>query len=111
MMISKPIRIFLYLSLVCALSLYAQDTPQQRAVPQQDQIIDLGEIKIDARVELPQVQILDKRIEPNFEDVRAEKSFQDELHNPSEEIKFNAITSGKVQPISDISALLQKKRF
>lgn len=110
-MSSKPTKIFLYLSLICVLNLYAQDAPQPQSTGQRDQVIDLGEIRIDARVELPQVQILDKRIEPNFEDVRAEKSFQEELHGPSEQLIFNAITSGKIQPIRDINVLLNKKRF
>lgn len=104
-------KIILLSILFCSFSLLAQDTTVQQPAQPQDRIIDLGEIKIDARVELPQVQILNKRIEPNFEDVRAQKSFQSELTGTSEYLKFNAITSGKVKPIPDVKALLSKKRF
>lgn len=107
----KIFQIILLLMLLCSINLFAQDTTSQQMTGTQNRIIDLGEIKIDARVELPQVQILDKRIEPNFEDVRAEKSFQSELTGKSEYMKFSAITSGKVKPIPDIKALLSKKRF
>ncbi len=110
----KIIKTILLLTLFCVINLVAQDTsppPQQQQTTQQDRVMDLGEIKIDARVELPQVQILDQRIQPDFEDVRAEKSFQAELTGSSEQLKFNAITSGKVTKIKDIKALLNRKRF
>jgi hypothetical protein len=110
-MLSKIINLLLLLVLFCSLSLSAQDTPQQSAGQQRDQVLELGEIKIDARVELPQVQILNKRLQPDFEDIKAEKSFQAELSGASEQMKFTAITSGKVRPIKDIDALLNKKRF
>jgi hypothetical protein len=110
-MLNNLIKIVGLFILFCSLNILAQDTTGQRTAEPQDRIIDLGEIQIDARVELPQVQILDKRIEPNFEDVRAEKSFQSELTGTPEFLKFNAITSGKVKPIPDIRALLDKKRF
>lgn len=106
--ITKTILLFI---LFCSFNLLAQNTTRQQTAEPRDRIIDLGEIKIDARVELPQVQILDKRIEPNFEDVRAEKSFQSELAGTSEYLRFSAITSGKVKPIPDVKALLSKKRF
>lgn len=105
-MLCKICNFFIFFSLISSLSLFAQDTPQQK-----DQVIDLGEIKIDARVELPQVQILNKRLEPDFEDIQAEKSFQSELHSTSEQLKFTAITSGKVKQIKDINELLNKKRY
>lgn len=111
MMLSKIINLLLLLALFCSLNLLAQDTPQPRAAQQRDQVLDLGEIKIDARVELPQVQILDKRLQPDFEDIEAEKSFQAELGGASEQLKFTAITGGKVRPIKDIETLLNKKRF
>jgi len=110
-MLSKIINLLLLLILSCFLNLSAQDTPQQSATQQREQVLDLGEIKIDARVELPQVQILNKRLQPDFEDIKAEKSFQAELSGASEQMKFTAITSGKVRPIKDINALLNKKRF
>jgi hypothetical protein len=111
MMMNKISKFFLFLFLISSLSLFAQDQQQQGTSQQQDQILDLGEIKIDARVELPQVQILDKRLEPDFEDIKTEKSFQSELSSASEQLKFTAITSGKVRPIENIKELLNKKRF
>ena len=111
MMSSKIVSLLLLLIFVCSLNLRAQDTPQQGAGQQRDQVLDLGEIKIDARVELPQVQILNKRLQPDFEDIKAEKSFQSELSGASEQLKFTAITSGKVRQIKDINSLLNKKRF
>lgn len=110
-MLSKIIHLVLLLILGSLLNLSAQDTPQQSAPQKRDQVLDLGEIKIDARVELPQVQILNKRLQPDFEDIKAEKSFQSELSGASEQMKFTAITSGKVRPIKDVDALLNKKRF
>jgi hypothetical protein len=110
----KLITTILLFTLFCFVNLFAQDTSQPQQQPgqtQQDQVLDLGEIKIDARVELPQVQILDQRVQPDFEDVRAEKSFQAELAGSSEQLQFTAITSGKVTKIKDIKALLDKKRF
>ena len=111
MMLNKIVNLLLLLVLFCSLNLLAQDTPQQDTGQQRDQVLDLGEIKIDARVELPQVQILNKRLQPDFEDIQAEKSFRSELSGTSEQLKFTAITSGKVRQIKDISALLNKKRF
>ena len=112
MMINKISKFFLFLFLISSLSLFAQDPQQQQGTSQQqDQVLDLGEIKIDARVELPQVQILDKRLEPDFEDIKTDKSFQSELSSASEQLKFTAITSGKVKSIKNINELLSKKRF
>jgi hypothetical protein len=111
MMSGKIVHLLLLLIFVCSLNLLSQDTPQQVAGQQRDQVLDLGEIKIDARVELPQVQILNKRLQPDFEDIKAEKSFQSELSGASEQLKFTAITSGKVRQIKDINSLLNKKRF
>ena len=94
-----------------SVSLYAQSSNESPQTNQQSDIIDLGDIKIDARVELPQVQIIDKRIEPDFEDVRAQKSYSSELSGRSERMKFQAITSGKVETVKNINTLLNKKRF
>ena len=76
-------------------------------------VIDLTSrsYSISARMELPQVRIFDKRITPDFKEVTAEKSFANELKIGSENIKFEPITSGKVDPISNIEELLKKKRF
>lgn len=64
-----------------------------------------------ARMELPQVKIIERRTPPNFKQVAAEKSFINELKSGSEQIQFEPITSGKVKPVADIEKLLKKKRF
>ena len=110
-MLSKFISLSLLLIFSCSFNLLAQDSNQQSTAQQGDQVLDLGEIQIDARVELPQVQILNKRLQPTFEDIKAEKSFQAELSGSSEQLKFTAVTSGKVRQIKNIDALLNKKRF
>ncbi len=74
-------------------------------------VVNIGPIKLDVRIELPQVHILDKRIAPEFEDVKAEKRFDAEINSKAEYIKFEPITSMKVKPIKNVEALLNKKRF
>ena len=86
-----------------------QNPPQQP--PARGKVIELGKIKINARIELPQVQIIDKRVSPKFQEVKAEKDFSVELAGGLEGFKFKAITSGKVEPIKNIKELLNRKRF
>lgn len=96
-------------------SLFAQepqepeDPPQRATNPQQ--VIQLEAQIVDTRVELPQVQILDKRKKTDFDEVKVEKSFTSELSSKSEELKFTPNTSGKIKSIKDIQSLLNKKRF
>ena len=85
------------------------NSPQQAGTA--PKLIKLGPIKIKARIELPTVTVLDKRIPPEFQEVKAEKSFVDELQNSGEILQFSPVTSGKVSPIPNIEALLNKKRF
>ncbi len=94
-----------------ALMAQQNSPPQQRAAEGPPGVIQLGPVQIEARIELPQVQILDKRIEPEFEEVQAEKSFALELRSETEAVRFLPVTSGKVKPIKNINALLNKKRF
>jgi len=89
------------------------DTPNE---PQQGStVIDLTKLgktyTISARMELPQVRIFDRRITPDFKEVTAEKSFIGELSTRAEQIEFEPITSGRVDPIPNVEALLKKKRF
>lgn len=88
---------------------------QQQGSPSTQQppgkVIQLKELKIDVRQELPTVQILDRRIEGEFEQVKVAKDFQAELIGQTEKILFNPITSGRVQPIENPARLLAKKRF
>lgn len=75
------------------------------------QVIEIEAQILDARVELPQVQILDKRKKSNFDEVKVEKSFKSELSGQTEELKFTPNTSGKIRAIKNVDVLLNKKRF
>ncbi len=74
-------------------------------------VVNLGEIKLNIRAELPNVQIVDKRVSPDFENVKAEKQFDSEINGKNEYLKFEPLTSMKVRPIKNVQALLNKKRF
>ena len=86
---------------------------QQRRSPQnqQPEVIEIEARIIDARAELPQVQILDKRKQVEFDEVKVEKSFKSELSGKTEEVKFVARQRRTVKMIKDMDALLNKKRF
>jgi hypothetical protein len=85
--------------------------PQDSGNQQQVQVIDIEAQILDARVELPQVQILDKRKKSNFDEVNVEKSFSSELSGKTEKLEFTPNTSGKIRPIKNVDGLLNKKRF
>ncbi len=101
--------------ILCALSSVslAQDQGQsgQQQQASSGDVIQIEAQILDARVELPQVQILDKRKKVQFEEVKVEKSFRSELSARTEELKFTPNTSGKIKRIKDIEALLNKNRF
>ena len=116
----KKIKIILIMLVVFVSALSAQqtqpaDTNRTTGAQAGSNVIDLTQLgktyTISARMELPQVKIFDKRITPDFKAVTAEKSFESELKTDSEVINYEPITSGKVEPIKDIKALLNKKRF
>lgn len=88
-----------------------QDQSQKQNQPGEPPIIELEAQILDTRLELPQVQILDKRKRSEFDEVKVEKSFRAELSRDAEEIKLTPNTSGEVRPIEDINVLLNKKRF
>jgi len=96
--------------LICWSVLFSQQQPSQ-----QPTVIDLTQLgktyTISARMELPQVRMFDKRLNPDFKQLSAEKSFANDLSPQAEEIKYEPITSGKVKPIDNIEDLLKKKRF
>jgi hypothetical protein len=87
----------------------------QQPSTEQPTVIDLTQLgktyTISARMELPQVRMFDKRLNPDFKQLSAEKSFANDLSPQAEEIKYEPITSGKVKPIDNIEDLLKKKRF
>ncbi len=104
--------------LLCGGVLFAQEPQEPQEEPQQrrrannpQQVIQLEAQIVDTRVELPQVQILDKRKKIDFDEVKVEKSFSSELSSKSEELKFTPNTSGKINSIDDIQILINKKRF
>jgi hypothetical protein len=92
---------------------------QQAEQPQQTAggktVIDLTKLgktyTISARMELPQVRIFEKRVTPDFEEVSADKSFENELAADREEVQYEPITSGRVDRINNMEELLNKKRF
>jgi hypothetical protein len=114
-LIMKQISIILFVLLFFNTFLFSQEeSPNQTSEnPAEQNVIDLTSrsYSISARMELPQVRIFDKRITPDFKEVNAEKSFANELKIGSENIKFEPITSGKVEPIPNIEELLKKKRY
>jgi len=87
----------------------------QQQPTEQPTVIDLTQLgktyTISSRMELPQVRMFDKRLNPDFKQLSAEKSFASELSPQAEEIKYEPISSGKVKPIDNIEDLLKKKRF
>lgn len=98
--------------ILCALSSVALSQEQGGQQPASSgEVIQIEAQILDARVELPQVQILDKRKKVQFEEVKVEKSFRSELSARTEELKFTPNTSGKIKRIKDIEALLNKNRF
>lgn len=84
----------------------AQDQGQQ-----QGGVIQIEAQVLDSRLELPQVQILDKRKKAEFDEVKVKKDFKSELSGKNEELKFKPVTSGRIKPVKNIQALLAKKRF
>lgn len=105
----RKILLFFMLTITILLNnIYSQNTAQQG----QPGVVEIERaIKIEARIELPQVQIIDKRITPEFEEIRVEKNFNLELSGKMESISFEPVTSGRVLPITNMDKLLSKKRF
>ncbi len=89
--------------------LYAQQQPVPRN--QQPEVIDIEARVINARAELPQVQILDKRKQVEFDEVKVEKKFTSELSGKTEKVKFVSPKKDEISPIKNIDVLLNKKRF
>jgi hypothetical protein len=112
-------KLFITIALFCLMIVQAAFAQGQASrtdsTAQNNRIIDLTKLgktyTISARMELPQVKMFDRRITPDFKEVRAEKSFINELASQAEQIQYEPISSGRVAPIDDIDALLKKKRF
>jgi hypothetical protein len=103
----------LWLAFAAFMVAFAQEPaqPQDTGNRQQVQVIDIEAQILDARVELPQVQILDRRKKSDFDEVKVEKSFDSELSGKTEDLKFTPNTSGKIRSIKNVDELLNKKRF
>lgn len=106
---------FLLIIFLLQISYAQQPNNQQPANQNQPTVIDLTQLgktyTISARMELPQVRMFEKRLNPDFKKLSAEKSFSEELSPQAEGIKYEPITSGKVNAINNIETLLKKKRF
>lgn len=112
----KIVSLILMMCVVLTYSVYSQEEANPAQTGQdQPTVIDLTQMgktyTFSARMELPQVRMFDKRINPDFKQLSAEKSFSVELSPQAEEIRYEPITSGKVKPIENIESLLKKKRF
>ena len=92
-----------------SLQVFGQSPQQQQS--NDVQVIDIEAQILDSRVELPQVQVLDKRKKIKFDEVKVERSFRAELSGKTEEFQFTPKTSDKIKPIKNIEELLNKKRF
>ncbi len=92
-----------------SIAVYSQEQNQRQA--DDKGVIEIEAQRLDVRMELPQVQILDKRKSSQFNEVKVEKSFQSELSGKTEELKFKPNTTQKVPHIQDIAVLLKKRRF
>jgi hypothetical protein len=75
-----------------------------------DSFIDLEDIKVEVKIELPRVSITKIRKQPEFDQVELEKDFKPELLSILKAITYTSITSGRVENVPDIEALATKPR-
>jgi len=108
MRITSVLYLAILLISVSSIAVFSQEQEKKQG----DQgVIEIEAQRLDVRMELPQVQILDKRKSSQFKEVKVEKSFQSELSGKTEELKFKPNTTKKVSQIKNIDALLKKRRF
>ncbi|RMH61756.1 MAG: hypothetical protein D6677_11145 [Calditrichaeota bacterium] len=81
----------------------------QEAQGEEGDVVEVGEAIIKIEVEKPQVQIIGKRIQPEFQDVNLEKSFLNEILDKGQQIKFDYVFSDQTNRI-DIDKLLNRQR-
>ncbi len=89
-------------------SVWAQDTPQQNQ--QQPEIIDLGATEVKIKVETPQVQLYTKRIKPEFDEIKLDRSFRKELLGEDEKINLKQRPESSEYVRIDIENLLKSLR-
>ncbi len=100
--------ILLWMGMATAMHAQQQPPAQQQG---DSGVLQIQEQRLDTRLELPQIQILDKRKQMRFEEVKVEKSFLTEISGKNEKLQFQPNTSGKVRAIKNIPALVNKPRF
>ncbi len=89
--------------------LMAQNKPNQTA-NNSNQIIDLGETEVKIKVETPNVQIYSKRIKPEFDDIKIDRSFHKELIGEDEKINLKPRSESTEYIRIDIGQLMKKLR-
>ncbi len=106
----KPLMVVVALFLVggAMSSVWAQDTPQQNQ--QQPEIIDLGATEVKIKVETPQVQLYTKRIKPEFDEIKLDRSFRKELLGEDEKINLKQRPESSEYVRIDIENLLKSLR-
>lgn len=90
-------------------SIHAQNTPPKQKV-NNNQVIDLGETKVKIKIETPQVQIYSKRIKPEFDDIKIDRSFRKELIGEDEKINLKPRSDNVEYIRIDIGQLMKKLR-
>ncbi len=97
----------LYLFIAGIGTLYAQS--QETTAPDEGDVIEVGESVIKVEIEKPQVQIIGKRIQPEFQNVNLEKSFINEILDKGQQIKFDYAYGNKPKRI-DLKKILNRQR-
>ncbi|GEM_PF-6737601 len=92
----------IYLFLLGVGSLFAQSQDE-------GEVIDVGEAVIKVEIEKPQVQIIGKRIQPEFQNVNLEKSFINEILDKGQQIKFDYAYGDKPKRI-ELKKILNRQR-
>ncbi|MHB2149200.1 hypothetical protein ACX8XP_09100 [Calditrichota bacterium LG25] len=80
---------FILLTLIWSGLLFAQEQPRQQSA-NQPEVIDLGATEIRVKIETPQVQLITKRIKPDFDEIKLDRSFKKELIGEDEKINLKA---------------------
>ncbi len=107
-MIKRVMKLSLLFLLGMVFSLQAQNTPKKANNP--NQVIDLGTTKVKIKIETPQVQIFSKRIKPEFDDVKIDRSFRKELIGEDEKINLKQRSDFAEYYRINIEQLMKKLR-
>jgi hypothetical protein len=93
---------------IAAFSVHAQNAPQK--ANDQGVVQDLGSMKIKIKIETPQVAIYSKRIKPEFDDVKIDRSFRKELIGENEKINLKQHSDNAEYYRIDVEQLMKKLR-